>query len=113
MAAVHWPTPSRVARSLGMNHAPVLGIAGIADFLYHCARNDPWLHSLVAHALAHRPAVLRHRGFAMGWRRAHRAGAVAAPQFVCAFFLGWSRNACADRAADTSRGDRLLPPPAQ
>src|SRR5262249_51514222 len=110
---------SRVKEGMGpsiwgmSDHAPVLGIAGIAGFLHHRARNDLGLDSLVAHALAHRPAVPRRRGFAMGWRGPNCVGTVAAPQFVCAFCLGRSRNACTDRAADASRGDRLLPPRAQ
>src|SRR5262249_3852496 len=95
------------------DHAPVLGIAGIAGFLHHRARNDLGIDSLVAHALAHRPAGTRHVVFVMGWRCCHCVGTFAAPQFVCAFCLGWSRNACTDRAADASRGDRLLPPRAQ
>src|SRR5215470_16274261 len=109
MAAVYWPTRSRIARSLEMNHAPFLGFAGIAGVLHPRARDDYGLCSVVAHALAHRPAVLRHRAFAMGWRRAHRVGAVATPQFICAFHLGRAWHTRTDRATDQSRGDRLLP----
>src|SRR5262249_34475035 len=51
-----------------MNHASFLGFAGIAGVLHPRARDDYGLCSVVAHALGHRPAVLRHRAFAMGWR---------------------------------------------
>src|SRR5215813_3259639 len=104
------PTSSRVARSLGMNHAPFLGFAGIAGVLHPRARDGCGLCSMVAHALAHRPAVLRHRAFAMGLRRAHRVGAVATPQFICAFRLGRAWHTRTDRTTYESRGDRLLPP---
>src|SRR6516225_5448134 len=59
----------RVARSLGMNHAPFLGFAGIPGVLHPRARVGCGLCSVVAHGLAHWPAVLRHRAFAMDWRR--------------------------------------------
>src|SRR5262252_5926824 len=64
----------------------------------------------ISYALAHRPAVLRRRAFAMGWRRVHRVGAVATPQFVCAFRLGRAWHTRTDRTTYESRGDRLLPP---
>src|SRR5215472_17504604 len=110
MAAVYWPTPSRVARSLGMNHAPFLGFGRIAAVLHRRARDDYGPCSVVAHALALRPADLRHRGFAVGWRRAHRVGAVATPQFICPFRLGRAWHTRTDRTTYESRGDRLLPP---
>src|SRR6516165_7473061 len=96
--------------SLGMNHAPFLGFAGIAGVLHRRARDDLGRCSVVADALAHRSAVLRHRAFAMGWRRAHRVGAVATPQFICAFYLGRAWHTRTDRTTYESRGDRLLPP---
>src|SRR5580765_3751514 len=107
---VYQPTPSRVARSLGVNHAPFLGFAGIAGVLHPRARDDFGLCSVGAHGLAPRPAVLRHRAFALGWRRAHRVGAVTTPQFICAFRLGGAWHSRTDRTTYESRGDRLLPP---
>jgi hypothetical protein len=41
-----------------MNHASFLGFAGIAGVLHPRARDDFGLGSVVAHGLAHRPAVL-------------------------------------------------------
>src|SRR5262245_46394436 len=99
VSRVHWRT----------NHASFLGFAGIAGVLHRRARDDYGLGSVVAHGLAHRPAVVRHRAFAMGWRRAHRVGAVATRQFLCAFRLGRAWHTRTVRTTDEARGDRLLP----